>query len=365
MKKPVVAVGISGGVDSSVVACLMKVKGYEVIGLTMAIWDGSVEINESAKDACFGPNEEADIEAAAEICNILGIRHSVIDLKEEYRLNVLEYFKDEYINGRTPNPCVRCNRTMKFGFMVDKARERGIEFDYFATGHYARIEKESSGRLVLKKGTDPSRDQSYFLSGLKRDQLSTVLFPLGEKTKNEVRDLARKYNLISAERKDSQDFISGGDYGPLFHKEDFEPGDIVDREGSIIGKHEGIINYTIGQRRGLGISAVNPLYVLKIDAPGRRIVAGEKEHLFSKGLLAKGFNLISADRLYDLQRVKAKIRQAHREADAVVRTIENSDVEIIFDEPQLSVTPGQTVVLYDGDIVLGGGIIESSIDCKS
>ncbi len=362
MKKPVVAVGISGGVDSSVVAALMKEKDYHVIGFTMAIWDGSFEIDENAKDACFGPNEEADLEAAAEICRSLGISHHIIDLREEYRLNVLEYFKKEYISGRTPNPCVRCNRSMKFGFMLEKARKMGIDFDYYATGHYARIEKEGPDRLVLKKGSDPSRDQSYFLSGLKRDQLSSVFFPLGNMMKSEVRELARKYNLLSAERRDSQDFISGGDYSPLFHEEDFKPGDIVDREGNIIGKHKGIINYTIGQRRGLGISAAKPLYVLKIDAPGRKIVAGEKEHLFSKGLRARDFNLISVHRLYDLQKVKAKIRQAHREADAVIRTEESDDMSIIFDEPQLSVTPGQTVVLYDGEIVLGGGIIDSSIE---
>jgi tRNA-uridine 2-sulfurtransferase len=362
MKKPVVAVGISGGVDSSVVACLLKEQGYPVIGFTMAIWDGAFEIDEGAKNACFGPNEEADIEAAAEVCRDLGIRHYIIDLREEYRLNVLEYFKNEYISGRTPNPCVRCNRTMKFGSMLQKARSRGIDFDYFATGHYARIEKNSSGEMVLKKGSDPSRDQSYFLSGLKKEQLSTILFPLGDKKKSDVRELARKYGLLSAERRDSQDFISGGDYSPLFHEDDFKPGDIVDLEGNILGKHKGVIHYTIGQRRGLGISAAKPIYVLKIDAPGRRIVTGEKEYLFSKGLLATDFNLISAEGLSDMQRVKAKIRQAHREADAVLRIGENGDVEIIFDEPQLSVTPGQTVVLYEGDLVLGGGVIESSID---
>ncbi len=362
MKNPVVAVGISGGVDSSVVAALLKERGYGVIGITMAIWDGSVEIDENAKDACYGPNEEADLEAAAEICGNLGIPHSVIDLKEEYKLNVLEYFKNEYKSGRTPNPCVKCNRSMKFGFMLEKARNKGIEFDFFATGHYARIEKDPGGGLVLKKGSDPSRDQSYFLSGLKRNQLSTTLFPLGTMTKGEVRDLAREYGLISAEKRDSQDFISGGDYSPLFGEDDFQPGEIVDLEGNTIGKHNGVINFTVGQRRGLGISAAKPLYVLKIDAPGRRIVAGEKEQLLSRGLVATDLNLISTDRLNDSQRVKAKIRQAHREADALVNIRKGGNIEVIFDEPQLSVTPGQTVVLYKEDIVLGGGVIESSLE---
>ncbi len=356
-----VAVGLSGGVDSSVAAYLLKKKGYEVTGITMKIWDGSFRLAEGAKNACFGPDEEEDISAAENICREFNIPFHVIDLKDEYRKTVLDYFRKEYLAGRTPNPCVRCNREMKFGFMLKKARERGVEFDYFATGHYARIEKNSEGRYLLKKSLDPTKDQSYFLSGLERSQLEHILFPLGGYSKEQIREIAREIDLEVADKRESQDFISGGDYSPLFSDKDSTPGDIVDTRGNILGKHKGIIHYTVGQRRGLGISSPEPLYVLEIDPECNKIVAGPRKGLYSCGLIAENINLISTDSIIDNTKAAVKIRQMHKEASAAIYN-EGERLRIIFDEPQLSVTPGQAVVIYDGDVVLGGGIILKAIN---
>jgi tRNA-specific 2-thiouridylase len=356
-----VAVGLSGGVDSSVAAVLLKEQGYDVVGLTMEIFDGSVAVKESRKHACYGPGEKEDVEAAARFCRNLGIPHHVIDLKEEYRTHVIDYFRTEYLAGKTPNPCIACNRKVKFSFLVEKARKAGVYFDLFATGHYARIEKPAD-RFLLKKAKDLTKDQSYFLYALTPEQLSHVLFPLGGYTKQQIRDMACSLRLPTAERPESQDFIAGGDYSALFKKEELKEGDIVDERGNILGRHRGIIYYTVGQRRGLGIAKGRPLYVVEIDVKNNRIRVGGREALFSTGLIATDLNLLTVERLDRPYSTKAKIRFNHQEADATVTPFQSDKARILFGTPQMSVTPGQSVVLYSpGDTVFGGGVIEEPL----
>ncbi len=355
-----VAVGLSGGVDSSVAAALLKNKGYDVIGITMEMFDGSVAVKESHKHACYGPSEKEDVEKAASVCQKIGIPFHVIDLKKEYKHHVLDYFRDEYLEGRTPNPCVVCNKKLKFGFLLEKAKEAGITFEAFATGHYAEIAK-SGGRYLLKKAVDLSKDQTYFLYTLTPEDLSRTLFPLGGFTKQQVRETARSLELQTAGEPESQDFIAGGDYASLFTEGEAKEGDIVNEKGHTLGKHKGIIHYTIGQRRGLGIAAPQPLYVVKIEAENNRIVVSDREKAFSEGLIATDLNLIAVEKLDKPYKVKAKIRLKHRETDATVFPHEKDKVKVLFEEPQMSVTPGQSVVLYEDDIVFGGGIIEQAL----
>jgi tRNA-specific 2-thiouridylase len=354
-----VAVGLSGGVDSSVAAVLLQEKGCDVVGITMEIFDDSVDIKEGKRHACYGPGEKEDIERAASLCKQLKVPFYSLDLKKEYGRHVIEYFKREYLDGKTPNPCIVCNHKLKFGFLLDKARRLGIDFSFFATGHYARIAK-SDDRFLLKRALDLSKDQSYFLYGLTLEQLSQTLFPIGEFTKRQVRDIARSLGLETADLPESQDFIAGGDYSSLFNKGEVTAGDIVDKKGEIIGKHTGIIHYTVGQRRGLGIASARPLYVVKIDAENNRIVVSERADLFSHGLIAKNLNLIPVKSLDGPYKVKAKVRLRHKAANATIFPYERDKARIVFDEPQLSVSPGQSVVLYMGDTVFGGGVIEKA-----
>ena len=360
IEKMKVAVGLSGGVDSSVAAALLKKDGHDVIGITMEIFDGSITVKESHKHACYGPGEKEDVEKAASVCRKLGIPFQAIDLRAEYRRYVLDYFRDEYLGGRTPNPCVVCNKKLKFGFLLEKAKEAGLRFEAFATGHYAEI-VEIDGRPQLKKASDRSKDQTYFLYTLTPEDLSCTLFPLGGLKKEKVRELARSLGLDTAGDPESQDFIAGGDYGALFTKDEIKEGDIVDEKGDILGKHRGIVHYTIGQRRGLGIAARQPLYVVKIDAETNRILVGGKEKSFSKGLIATDLNLLAVVRLDRPYKVNAKIRLNHRETPATIFPLEEGKVKVLFEEPQMSVTPGQSVVFYTGDIVLGGGIIKQAL----
>jgi len=352
-----VAVGLSGGVDSSVAAALVKEMGYEVLGLTMKVYDGAVTLHEAGRHTCYGPGEEEDVEVAERVCQKLGIRLHVIDLKQEYRDHVINYFRREYIEGKTPNPCVVCNQKLKFGFLLEKARAVGLEFDCFATGHYARVTK-SGQRFVLQRALDSSKDQTYFLYGLTQEQLSRILFPLGSYTKQQVRQIARTLNLETAERRESQDFIAGGDYLPLFSEEELRAGEIVDQSGNVLGKHRGIMRYTVGQRRGLGIASGKPFYVTRIDAPNNQVVVSHKEP-FSRGVIVTDLNLIALEAIEHPRQVEAKIRLQHRGAPATVFPPENSMTKIIFQEPQFSVTPGQSAVFYAEDIVYGGGVIQS------
>ncbi len=355
-----VAVGLSGGVDSSVTAVLLKEKGFDVIGVSMRIFDGSIPMHRSKKHSCYGPDEDQDIDSAASVCRKLGIPFHVIDLRKEFKNHVIEYFRNEYLDGRTPNPCIVCNHMIKFGLLPEKSIMAGIVFDLFATGHYARI-SEVGGRFLLKRPVDLLKDQTYFLYALTPDQLSRTLFPLGEYRKKEVKDIARSMGLRTSDRPESQDFISGSDYTPLFRDREIRDGDIVDENGNVLGRHRGIVRYTIGQRKGLGLSSPRPLYIIRIDAVENRIIVGEKEALLSKGLIVRVLNLIAIDELDRPYRVKVKIRLQHKEADAMLSPHKNNRAEILFDEPQMSVTPGQSAVFYLDDTVLGGGIIEKTL----
>ncbi len=359
-KKIKVGIGLSGGVDSSVAAALLVEKGYDVIGITMVVYDGPMATKAVGNHACWGPGEKEDVEAAASVCRKLGIPFVVVDLINEYRNNVIEYFRNEYLAGRTPNPCVVCNQRLKFGFLLKKAKETGADFNFFATGHYAQITK-SGKRFLLKKAADLSKDQTYFLYRLTPEQLSHTLFPLGKYTKHRVRKIARNLGFETADRSESQDFVAGGDYSILFNKEEAKEGNIIDKEGNVLGKHRGIIYYTIGQRRGLGVASHRPLYVAKIDAEKNKIIVDGRENLFSQGLIATDLNLIAIDRLDQPYKVKIKIRLQCREVDAIVFPHENEKAKILFAEPQMSVAPGQSAVFYSDETVVGGGIIERPI----
>lgn len=360
----VVAVGLSGGVDSSVAAYLLQKKGYRVIGLTMQIWDGSLPIADEGRSGCYGPGEARDIEAARALAARLGIPHHVVPLAPEYATEVLDYFRGEYRAGRTPNPCVRCNRTMKFGLLLERARAMGIAFDHFATGHYARLETGVDGLPVLKRAVDQTKDQTYFLSRLTRQQLAGVQFPLGNLTKLEVKALAREIGWADvADKDESQNFIESKNYGVLFSDREQTPGPITDTQGKVLGQHRGIVNYTIGQRKGLGLGGTaDPLYVVRLDACANTVIVGSHSDLFSRRLVAAELNWIGQPATpLEPTRVCAKIRQQHTEAPATLCGIPNTDkVEVLFDEPQMSVTPGQVVVFYGDDLVLGSGIITGS-----
>jgi len=349
-------VGMSGGVDSSVAAALLLEQGWAVTGVTMTLWDGPAAAPGTVvRGACYGPGEADDVEAARSACACLGIPFRTIDLAADYRREVLDYVCDEYRAGRTPNPCVRCNRVIKFGGLVEAARRAGLEFDAFATGHYARVERDpASGRYLLKKGLDPGKDQSYFLHRLTQEQLAGVVFPLGEWTKERVRERARAMGLPAAERPESQDFLEEG--ASALRGGEARPGPILDRSGRVLGEHAGIEHYTVGQRKGLGIGAPEPLYVLALDAGRNAVIVGPKSALGAPGLTAGDLNWIAVPSLEGPRRAACRIRYRHREAPALL-TPRGDEVLVQFDMPQPAVTPGQSAVFYDGDTVLGGGVI--------
>jgi len=356
-----VAVGISGGVDSAMAAYLLKQDGYEVIGVTMAIWDDSIPILESTKGGCFGPGEKEDLEAAVALCKKMGIEHHIIRLKDEYRDNVLSYFCGTYIDGKTPNPCLMCNVRMKFGLLPQKAKAQGIQFENFATGHYVQHGYDKvSCRYQLMKAVDSSKDQSYFLSFLIQEQLSNLIFPLGDKTKTEIKMLAKELGYGElADKKESQDFLESDDISVLFSDDSYFPGEIVDMDGKVLGTHTGIINYTIGQRRNLGVSGQSePYYVIEIDAAYNKVVLGPKQYLYSKECIATNVNWLSISCPRKAFTAQAKIRLQHTAAACVVTPLVNGTLRVVFQEAQLSITPGQGIVFYDKDIVLAGGIIQ-------
>jgi len=355
-----VAVGMSGGVDSSTVAALLAEAGARVTGLTMSIWRADSPLATQASglgDACYGPGEKDDIEAAEALCERLGVSLRVVDLAAEYEERILRYFREEYRAGRTPNPCVRCNQEMKFGFLLDKARALGLDFEVFATGHYARIE-ERAGRPMLRRAVEEAKDQSYFIHRIDQGLLGSLAFPLGSLSKAQVRAEARRLGLDVAEKPESQDFIAGG-YGQLFGDE--AEGDIVDEEGRVLGKHRGIVNYTIGQRRGLGISTgPEPLYVSALDAARNRVIVSRDASLFCSAI--RGLDALLRDPSLEGIDFAAyvRIRQNHRPAAARVR-VQGEEAWIAFEEPQRAAAPGQSAVFYDDEgFVLGACVIASS-----
>lgn len=355
MKKRVL-LGMSGGVDSSVSAVLLLEQGYEVIGATMKLWDPKDSEEEST---CCGLDAVND---AKRVCYKLGIPHYTLNNKEDFKCHVVESFIKEYENARTPNPCVECNRYLKFGAFYKKAKE--LECDYIATGHYAKTEySEKYGRYVLKKSEEEKKDQTYFLYYVPKEMIEHILFPLqNRKSKEETRKIAEQNELEIAHKKDSQEicFIPDNDYKSFLKKysiQKLKTGNIVLKNGEILGKHTGLTNYTIGQRKGLGISYKEPLYVIKLDAKKNEVVVGPESDLYSSELIATDLNWLAIDKIVEPLELKAKVRYRAKEADCTVIPIENEKVKVIFKEQQRAITPGQSVVFYDGDIVVGGGKI--------
>lgn len=351
-----VLVAMSGGVDSAVSAHLIK-QEHEALGVTMKLHDETDNLIYGENSCC----SNQDIADAKSVCNLIGIPHEVHDFGGSFKEFVIQDFIDCYKNGSTPNPCVVCNRKIKFESLLKLALDRG--YDAIATGHYARIEKRADGRYLLKKALDLTKDQSYVLYSLTQHQLAHTVFPLGEMTKQEARELAEKIGFTNARKHDSQDicFVPDGDYVSFIERttgETYKKGNFVDLQGKILGIHQGIIKYTIGQRKGLGIAFGEPIYVIKKDTENNEIILGRNSDLFATTLTATNINLISCDRIIDPIRVKAKIRYNQKEQPATVEQIDENRIKVIFDEPQRAITKGQSVVLYDGDIVVGGGIIE-------
>ena len=346
---------MSGGVDSSVAAYLLLKSGYTVTGATMKLYRP-----EDGQEAACG--SDRDIDDARAVCDKLGIAHRVYDCTDEFRRTVIGDFADEYRAGRTPNPCIVCNKHLKFGELLKSALDDG--HDRIATGHFARVEPDGSGRYLLKKAADASKDQSYMLWQLDQDQLSRVLLPLGGMLKTEVRALAAELGLVTAHKSDSQDicFVPDGDYASfLIRKAGVvpEPGDFVDGDGVVLGHHMGIIHYTIGQRKGLGIALGQPMFVSSKDADTRRVVlcSGDSPLLYAKTVRLDRLNLIASDRLDVPVRCEAKLRYRHTAAPATLVQTGVSTAVLTFDDPQRAPAPGQSAVFYDGDTVLGGGII--------
>ena len=356
-----VLVGLSGGVDSSVAALLLKQAGYDVIGVTMSIWRKRDDITTTCSHGgCYGPDEEEDIKDAECAAEKIGIPYYVFDCADEYEKIVLDNFKQEYISGRTPNPCIRCNASVKFGVLPYLAKKHGIMFDKFATGHYARVEKDTDSKFTLKSALSANKDQSYFLYRLKQKTLSSVILPLGIKTKDEIRAIAKSYGLKAADKPDSQDFY-GGNYNELL-KIPAKRGNIVNMDGKILGEHNGIWNYTIGQRRGLCVSAPKPLYVLELRPETNEVVAGYADETFKKALYADDISLVKEDlelfeHIINTKRITAKTRSTQKPVNVRVYLDNDIRIRVEFDDLQKSITPGQSVVLYDNEIVLGGGII--------
>ncbi len=368
MSPRTIAVAMSGGVDSSTVAAMLRAQGHNVIGLTMQLWNqrrlaGHEGMPEAVQGRCCSLDDVYDARRVAET---IGIPYYVVNQEQRFERDVVQPFVEEYLSGRTPIPCSLCNNHLKFDQLLITARQIGA--DLLATGHYARVEYDDArGRWLLKRPADLAKDQTYFLFGLTQDQLSRTLFPLGGMTKTEVREQARRHGLALAEKPDSQEicFVPGGDYKKFLDAYLAEQGEslpdtageLVTTNGEVIGEHSGIHNFTVGQRKGLGVATGSPLYVIQIKGDTRQVVVGDGEQLYSRTLTARKRNWIAVDDLRSPMRVTAKIRHRHEAAPAVIERSGDDEVLVTFDEPQRAITPGQATVFYDGDVVVGGGWI--------
>lgn len=352
-----VVIGMSGGVDSSVAAYLLKKKGYDVVGVTMQIWQDEAAGIQEENGCCCGLSA---VEDARRVAAGLSIPYYVMNFKESFQTQVIQYFMDEYQQGRTPNPCIACNRFVKWESLLEKSMAIGA--DYIATGHYARIVHLENGRYTLKKSAAAAKDQTYALYSLTQHQLSHTLMPVGEYTKDEIRKIAREMGLTVADKPDSQEicFIPDHDYASFIEKSlnsPTEKGNFIDKNGKVLGTHKGIIHYTVGQRKGLNLPMGKPVFVTEIRPDTNEVVIGDAEDVFHQVAYADQLNFMSIEDLNEERMVTAKIRYSHKGADAVIKKVGKDKIECRFMEPQRAITPGQALVFYDGDILIGGGSI--------
>lgn len=352
-----VVVGMSGGVDSSVAAWLLKKQGYDVIGVTMQIWQDEDVCSVEENGGCCGLSA---VEDARRVAAALDIPYYVMNFKDEFKKQVIDYFAEEYLNGRTPNPCIACNRYVKWEALLNRSLSIGA--DYIATGHYARIEQLANGRYALRRASVPGKDQTYALYNLTQSQLSRTLMPAGEYSKEQIRQFAADLGLQVADKPDSQDicFVPNGDYASFIEEttgKDIAEGNFVTTEGKVLGHHKGIIHYTVGQRKGLGLALGYPAFVLEIRPETNEVVIGTYEESLTRTLKADRLNFMSVPDLTEPRRVFAKIRYNHKGAWCTVEKTGADEITCAFEEPIRAVTPGQAVVLYDGEYVLGGGTI--------
>ena len=356
MNKKRVLVAMSGGVDSAAAALLLQKDGYDISGVTMRLWNEDSFSNGTP----INDLDENSIQAK-QIAEKLNFEHFSVDMSACFNKSVVLPFIDDYKNGKTPNPCIECNKKLKFGCLLELANEKN--FDFLATGHYARIEKSSNGVFLLKKALDEKKDQSYFLWSLKKETLSQILLPLGNFTKPQIREIAHDNGFSNADRGDSQDicFIPDGDYTEFLKKYGnvrFTKGNFIDTNGNILGIHGGIERYTVGQRKGLGIALGRPIFVCDKNVKNNTVTLCDDAQLYKKELRASQINLLTNDTFEGEVRLQAKIRYRHIPATATVKLTDNNTISVVFDEPQRAITKGQSLVLYDGDTVIGGGIIE-------
>jgi len=355
-----IALGLSGGIDSAMSALILKEQGHEVIGITMTKWSPSSGINSADKRGCYGPSEPAALTAAIQSAAKLGIEHHIIDLEAEFTDIVLKYFTESYAQGRTPNPCVVCNSQIKFGVLIQKARDIGLRFEKFATGHYARtLYHEPSQRWQLLAAADSLKDQSYFLSLLSQEQLALCLFPLGDRKKSELKEFAKAQGYEHLIKKqESQDFLESTDSSPLFRDYKVEAGDFVDQNMKVLGRHKGLIHYTIGQRKNLGLAGfAEAQYVLALDTVQNRVIIGPERDLYKDTLTATNVNWISIPEPTETLTCTAKIRLAQTPQPCRVEKLTDGSYQVRFASPISAITPGQVVAFYDADLVLGAGFI--------